>query len=114
MPLPHSTLSGRVSELQEQVKLLQEELNKSKNELANERGVQSSHKVALERENDLLREQLKKYVSIVQAQRNPSSSTSETSGRQASKQCFLQRGGSSSRQACDQSESSGRQALSIN
>ena len=71
-------LSSQVTELQNQVKLLQEELNSSRQELDSEKELQSSHKLALERENDLLREQLKKYVSIVQSQR--SSSTSESSG----------------------------------
>ncbi len=78
---PLRALSGRVSELQEEVKHLQEELNRSKKELASEKEVQSSNKVALERENDLLREQLKKYVSIVQSQRKESSSASESSGQ---------------------------------
>ena len=73
-------LSSQVTELQEEVKQLKEELRQSEEELSRERGAQSSHKVALERENDLLREQLKKYVNIVQAQRKESSSASESSG----------------------------------
>ena len=57
---PLRALSNHVSELQGEVKLLQEELSMSKQELDNEKELQSSHKLALERENDLLREQLKK------------------------------------------------------
>lgn len=77
-PTHDRVLSSRVEELQDQIKLLHEELNSSRQELDSEKELQSSHKLALERENDLLREQLKKYVSIVQSQR--SSSASESSG----------------------------------
>lgn len=81
-------LSKNLSDEQALVQLLQKELEKSRLDIENTRKAHSSQKLALERENDLLREQLKKYVSMVQVQRketpsisNSDSLTSSTSGK---------------------------------
>lgn len=63
-------LHEHVSELKVKVCLLEQELDKNMQDL----DVHSGRKLALEGENDLLREQLKKYVNIVQAQRRDSPS----------------------------------------
>lgn len=80
-------LTVDVAELRVQVQLLQKQEENNQEDIDNEREAHSSQKQALERENDLLHEQLKKYVSIVQAQRrespsasNSDSFTSSTSG----------------------------------
>lgn len=58
------------------VGFLEQEVEKNVEAIDEEREAHSSQKLALERENDLLREQLKKYVGIVQAQRrDPSDAT---------------------------------------
>ena len=72
-------LEGQVSELLGKVHNLEEELEKHLQEMDDEREAHSMQKLALERENDLLREQLKKYVSIVQAQRQESPPTMSNS-----------------------------------
>lgn len=54
--------------------LLEQELEKNMQAMDDEREAHSNQKLGLERENDLLREQLKKYVSIVKAQRRSSPS----------------------------------------
>lgn len=73
-----------MAELRVQVDLLQKQEENSQEDIDNMREAHSSQKQALEKENDLLREQLKKYVSIVQARRRESPSadsfTSSTSG----------------------------------
>lgn len=51
----------------------QKALEKLDQEIAGMREAHSGQRLALERENDLLREQLKKYVNMVQAQRKENS-----------------------------------------
>lgn len=63
-----------MSELEEKVYLEEQELEKNLQAMDDEREAHSNQMLGLERENDLLREQLKKYVSIVQAQRRDSPS----------------------------------------
>ena len=58
-----------MSNLETHCQELNEELKECKQELCGMREAHSGQRVALERENDLLREQLKKYIGIVQAQR---------------------------------------------
>ena len=65
-------MSERLSEQQRLLEASREEIEAT-------RDAHSSQKLALERENDLLREQLKKYVSMVQAQRREVSSESSSS-----------------------------------
>jgi hypothetical protein len=73
----------RVSELESKKCVLTQELERSMQVVEDEREVHSNQRLGLERENDLLREQLKKYVSIVQAQRrdSPPPVVPPTSGR---------------------------------
>ena len=56
------------------------ELEKCQSEMKVSKESHSNQLQALERENDMLREQLKKYVVIVQAQRRESSSAKITEG----------------------------------
>lgn len=79
-------LNKELLELQGCYQVLEEELEASRQETSDIREAHAGQKQALERENDLLREQLKKYVGMVQAQRketqvrNSDSLTSGTSG----------------------------------
>lgn len=73
-------LRQEASELQERLQILHKELEKSRQEIAGAREAHASQRLVLERENDLLRDQLKKYVGMVQAQHKelPSASSSES------------------------------------
>ena len=69
----HRELESQVSELSSSRAELLSELEKCQSEMKVSQETHSNQLQALERENDLLREQLKKYVGMVQAQRRESS-----------------------------------------
>ena len=70
---PHRELESQVSELSSSQAELLSQLEKCQSEMKMSQETHSNQLQALERENDLLREQLKKYVDMVQAQRRESS-----------------------------------------
>lgn len=69
-------LKRHASDLQEKVFLLEQELERHVQELCEERDAHVSQKMALERENDLLRDQLKKHLSMLQTKHSSTSSIS--------------------------------------
>ena len=69
----HRELESQVSELTSSRAELLSELEKCQSEMKVSQESHSNQLQALERENDMLREQLKKYVVMVQAQRRESS-----------------------------------------
>lgn len=69
-------LKKHASDLQEKVFLLEQELERHVQELCEERDAHASQKMALERENDLLRDQLKKHLSMLQTKHSSTSSIS--------------------------------------
>ena len=75
----HRELESQVSELRAE---LPSELEKCQSEMKVSQKTHSNQLQALERENDLLREQLKKYVGMVQAQRRESSAKTTESAVQ--------------------------------
>ena len=75
----HRELESQVSEFRAE---LFSELEKCQSEMRVSQEIHSNQLQALERENDLLREQLKKYVGMVQAQRRESSAKTTESAAQ--------------------------------
>lgn len=67
--------------LRETISEQQKALEKYSHEMEEMRTAHSGQKLSLERENDLLREQLKKYVSFVQSQHKEIGSNSSSSGQ---------------------------------
>jgi chromosome segregation ATPase len=64
----HQATMAELDQERERVKELEKEVNKLKQELNIRGDTHSQQQQALERENDLLREQLKRYVGMVQSQ----------------------------------------------
>ena len=71
-PHTHRVLESQVAELSSSRAELLSELEKCKSEMKISQESHTSQLQALERENDVLREQLKKYVGMVQAHRRES------------------------------------------